>query len=207
MVRVRRRGMGLGPGRRTGTDGLTARTAEGGGGPTTGESPPAPAPEPASDAVAARNRWSGRSSILPAGRRWLTAEITTWASIPAVLPSSPRYPSQNGAQATNGRKIASLLSLTRAAFRFALSDTGCLSLQQRPSPVANKLPGRSSIRLESQKSPKRHPCHRPWPGRKTVLTESGKYIVSPPTGSITFGAVLWSEGRCPATRRPGQGPI
>ena len=88
----------------------------------------------ASGTVAARYSVCGSSEIVPARSGRFMACRRALAPVASAWPSAPHPPSQNGAQAANGRKTANRLSLTLAALRFARSDIGCMSLPQRPCP-------------------------------------------------------------------------
>ena len=89
----------------------------------------------ASGTVAARYNLRGSSEIVPSLSVRLMACWRPLAPVASTWPSEPQAPSQNGAQAANGRKIANRLSLTLAARRFARLDTSCKSLPQRHLPL------------------------------------------------------------------------
>ncbi len=89
----------------------------------------------ASGTVAAKYSLCGGSEIMPERSDGSEACWMTWGPVASAWTPEPQLPSQNGAQAAKGRKIANRLSLTLAARRFARLCTVYKSLSQRPFPL------------------------------------------------------------------------
>ncbi len=123
----------------------------------------------ASGTVAARYNLRGSSEIVPSLSVRLMACWRPLAPVASTWPSEPQAPSQNGAQAANGRKIANRLSLTLAARRFARLDTGWKSLPQRP------LPPRTNFRAGHPSGAKAQSHHS-----NILVAEPGKSQISNP---------------------------